>query len=171
MAKHWWMEAVRRAIINYPALKAKKAELQSMNTTPAVKSVLGPDGKPATVYPTGGGGGNSRKTETVALRELPPMEERALSAVRNAIEATSLLPDGPHRLRLIRDYWWRGGHRSMAHSAARSDVSDRTARRWLWAFTWTVAMEMGFVWPYKAKDKKEKKNIAKGATHEEEGTL
>ena len=166
MAKYWWMETVRRAIINYPTLKAKKAELQTMNTTPAVKSVTGPGGKTVNVYPTGGGGGgNSRKTETVALRELPPMEERALSAVWNAVEATSLLPDGHHRLKLIRDYWWRGGHRNMDWSAARVNISSRTAWKWNNAFVWTVAMEMGFVWPYKAKDKK---NKTKGEQHEQQ---
>ena len=169
MAKYWWMEAVRRAIISYPTLKAKKAELQSMNTTPAVKSVLGPDGKLATVYPTGGGGGNSRKTETVALRELPPMEERALEAVRSALEATEMLQDGKHRLGLIRVYWWSGRHRSLLDAASVVHLTERTARRWNAAFVWTVAMEMGYVWPYKAKDKKDK---TKGATHEqEEGTL
>lgn len=162
MAKHWWMEAVRRAIISYPELRAKKDELQSMNTTPAVKSIVGPDGKPATVYPTGGGGGNSRKTETVALRELPPMEERALNAVRNALDATALLPDGKHRLGLIRVYWW-SGHRNILDAADRVHLSERTARRWNNAFVWTVAMEMGFVWPYKAKDKK---NKTKGEQHE-----
>ena len=161
MRKYWWMETVRRAIINYPTLKAKKDELQAMNTTPAVKSVIGPDGKTATVYPTGGGGGgNSRKTETFALRELPPMEERALNAVSNALEATSLLPDGKHRLGLIRVYWW-SGHRNLFWAAEKVDISERTARRWSAAFIWTVAMEMGFVWPYKAKDKK---NKAKGET-------
>lgn len=154
MAKHWWMETVRRAIINYPTLKAKKDELQSMATTPAVKTVTGPDGKPATVYPTGGGGGNSRKTETVALRELPPMEEKALNAVRNALEATSLLPDGKHRLALIRAYWWKIDHRSLDRAAVYVNVSERTARRWNNAFVWTVAMEMGFVWPYRAGNKK-----------------
>lgn len=156
MAKYWWMESVRRAIINYPTLKAKKDELQAMNTTPAVKSVIGPDGKTATVYPTGGGGGNSRKTETFALRELPPMEERALDAVKNALEATSLLPDGKHRLGLIRVYWWSGKHRNITEAADRVNLTERTARRWNSAFIWTVAMEMGFVWPYKAKDKKGK---------------
>ena len=159
MAKHWWMEAVRRAIINYPALKAKKDELQSMATTPAVKTVTGPDGKPATVYPTGGGGGNSRKTEIVALRELPPMEEKALNAVSNAIEATSLLPDGKHRLALIRAYWWKLDHRNLDWAAARVNVSSRTAWQWNNAFVWTVAMEMGFVWPYKAKTERRKHNV------------
>lgn len=159
MAKHWWMEAVRRAIINYPVLKAKKDELQSMATTPAVKTVTGPDGKPATVYPTGGGGGNSRKTETVALRELPPMEEKALNAVSNAIETTSLLPDGKHRLALIRAYWWKLDHRNLDWAAARVNVSSATAWRWNNAFVWTVAMEMGFVWPYKAKTERRKHNV------------
>lgn len=153
MGKWWWMETVRRSIINYPVLKAKKDELQSMATTPAVTSVTVEGGKTITVYPTGGGGGNSRKTETVALRELPPMEERALNAVRNAMEATSLLPDGKHRLGLIRVYWWGGKHRSLLDAAGRVHISEITARRWNNAFMWTVAMEMGFVWPYKAKDK------------------
>lgn len=153
MAKYWWMETVRRAIINYPALKAKKDELQSMSTTPAVTSVTGPGGKTITVYPTGGSGGNSRKTEAVALRDLPPMEELALNAVRNALEAMSLLPDGKHRIALIRSYWWRSEHRNMSWASARVNVSERTGHRWNNAFIWTVAMEMGFTWPYRAKEK------------------
>ena len=165
MPKYWWMETVRRAIINYPTLKAKKDELQSMATTPAVKSVTGPDGKTVTIYPTGGGGGgNSRKTETYALRELPPMEERALNAVSNALEAVSLLPDGKHRTALIRAYWWKNEHRNMDQAAAYVNVSARTAHRWNNAFVWTVAMEMGFVWPYRATNK------TKGETHDSRTT-
>lgn len=154
MAKHWWMETVRRAIINYPTLKQKKADLQEMATTPAVSTVVGPDGKEATVYPTGGGGGNSRKTETAALRQLPPMEEKALTAVSNALEATSLLRDGKDRVALIRAYWWSGGHRNLLKAADNVHVAEITARRWNSAFMWTVAMEMGFVWPYKAKNER-----------------
>ena len=160
MAKYWWMETVRRAIVNYPLLKAKKDELLAMPTTPAVKSVTVEGGKTVTVYPTGGGGGNSRKTETVALRELPPMEERALNAVRNALDAVSLLPDGKHRLALIRAYWWKLEHRNMDQAASYVNVSARTAHRWNTAFVWTVAMEMGFVWPYRATNK------TKGETHD-----
>lgn len=156
MPKYWWMEAVRRAIVSYPSLKAKKDELQTMNVTPAVKSITGPGGKTMNVYPTGGGGGNSRKTENVALRELPPMEEKTLSAVSTALEATSLLADGRHRVALIRTYWWKMEHRNMDRAAAWVNVSARTAHRWNNAFVWTVAMEMGFVWPYKAKDRKSK---------------
>ena len=159
MAKYWWMETVRRAIINYPHLKEKKDELQSMATTPAVKSVTVEGGKTVTVYPTGGGGGNSRKTEVYALRELPPMEERALNAVRNSLDAISLLPDGKHRLALIRAYWWKMDHRSLDRAAVYVNISERTARRWNNAFVWTVAMEMGFTWPYRATNK------TKGETH------
>lgn len=164
MPKYWWMETVRRAIINYPALKAKKDELQSMATTPAVQSVTVEGGKTVTVYPTGGSGGNSRKTETAALRELPPMEERALNAVSIALEAMSLLPDGRHRLALIRAYWWKMSHRNMDLAAAYVNVSERTARRWNNAFVWTVAMEMGFVWPYRATNK------TKGENHDNRNT-
>lgn len=154
MAKYWWMEAVRRAIINYPTLKAKKDDLQEMSVTPAVSTIVGPDGKEANSYPTGGGGSNSRKTENAALRQLPPMEEKALNAVANALDAVSFLPDGKHRLALIRAYWWRMEHRNMDRAASWVNVSARTAHRWNNAFIWTVAMEMGFVWPYKSKNER-----------------
>ena len=36
--RNWWWSAVRLAIRQYPALQARKAELQSMQITRAVKS-------------------------------------------------------------------------------------------------------------------------------------
>ena len=69
--RHWWWASVRSAIRQYPALLAKKNELQAMQVTKAVKSIKGRGGELHDFYATPGGGGNGRTVERLALAELP----------------------------------------------------------------------------------------------------
>jgi hypothetical protein len=142
--RYWWWASVRAAIKQYPALARKKADLQAMPMTKAVKSIKGADGKLADLYATPGkGSGNGRPVERFALAELPPQEERVLQAVRTAIEATELGRDGAEHMALLRDYHW-GGHGLQA-AAIRNHVDYRTARRWNAAFTNRVARGLGYL--------------------------
>ena len=141
--RSWWWSAVRLAIRQYPVLLQRKADLQTMQVTKAVKSIRGPDGKLHDQYATPGGGGNGRTVERLAMIELPPVEENILQAVRMAIEATELARDGADHMALLRDYHW-GGHGLQA-AAIRHHVDYRTARRWNAAFTNRVARGLGYL--------------------------
>lgn len=141
--RYWWWAPVRTAIRQYPALRAKKADLQSMQVTKAVKSITGPDGKPADYYAAPGTGGDGRTVERLALAELPPAEEAILEAVQSALEQTEAGRAGEEHLRLIEDYYWR---RLPLHTAAdRAYIDYKTAQRWNGAFARRVARELGYL--------------------------
>lgn len=149
-SKNWWWEPVRRAIISYPALKAKKNEAQSMSVTPAVVGIT-VDGKGYDLHPTGGGGGNGRKVERLALMSLPPQEEQVVDAVETVLEAVALSPDGQKKVAFLKHYWWHGKHRNVAQASAWHDISERTGTKWNAAFIRMVAVELGYLWPYKGR--------------------
>ena len=141
--RYWWWSAVRLAIRQYPALQARKAELQSMQVTRSVKSYKGKDGKLHDYYGVPGGGGDGRTVERLATAELPPAEEAILEAVRTAIEATEQGRDGAAHMELLRDYYWRGLR--LQDAAARHYVDYYTARRWNAAFSRRVARGLGYL--------------------------
>ncbi len=141
--RYWWWSAVRLAIRQYPSLQARKAELQSMQITRAVKSYKGKDGRLHDYYGIPGGGGDGRTVERLATAELPPAEEAILEAVQSALEQTEAGRAGEEHLRLIEDYYWR---RLPLHTAAdRAYIDYKTAQRWNGAFARRVARELGYL--------------------------
>lgn len=144
--RSWWWASVRAAIRQYPTLVSKKNELQSMQTTKAVKSIRGKNGELHDLYATrGGGGGNGRTVERLALAELPPAEERILEAVRIAIEETEAGRDGEAHMSLLRDYYFR--RMRMQDAADKAFVDFKTAQRWNGQFTRRVARGLGYLPP------------------------
>lgn len=141
--RYWWWSAVRLAIRQYPSLQARKAELQSMQVTRAVKSYTGKDGRLHDYYGIPGGGGDGRTVERLATAELPPEEEKILEAVRLAIEATEIGRDGAEHMSLLRDYYWR--RYRLQDAALRAHVDYKTAQRWNGAFARRVAQNMGYL--------------------------
>ena len=141
--RYWWWASVRAAIRQYPALQAKKDELQAMQVTKTVKSIKGNGGELHDFYMTPGGGGNGRTVERLALAELPPAEERILEAVRLAIEATEASRDGREHMAMLRDYYFR--RMSMQDAAQRAYVDVKTAQRWNGVFARRVARGLGYL--------------------------
>ena len=141
--RYWWWSSVRSAIRQYPALRAKKDELQAMQVTQACKSIRGKGGELHNYYPTPGGGGNGRTVERLALAELPPREEQILEAVRLAIEATEAGRNGREHMAMLRGYYW--GALSMQEAADRAYIDVKTAQRWNGAFARRVARGLGFL--------------------------
>ena len=141
--RHWWWASVRSAIRQYPALVSKKAELQSMQITKAVKSIKGPGGEIHDFYATRGGGGNGRTVERLALAELPPMEEQILEAVRLAIEATEAGRDGQEHMDMLRSYYFQ--RLPMQTAATKAHIDLATAQRWNGAFARKVARGLGYL--------------------------
>lgn len=141
--RYWWWASVRTAVRQYPRLRAKKDDLQSMQVTKAVKSIKGPDGKLHDFYASPGGGGNGRTVETLATMELPPQEERILNAVERSMELAELAPNGKTRVEILREYHFRGG--LLSDIADRHYVGEATAKRWNALFMRTVAAELGYM--------------------------
>jgi hypothetical protein len=123
--RYRWWGYVKAMIREYPALKARYADLKTPDMSPRLTGMPGR-------------GGEGRPAEDMALRELGPTEQREYDAVRRAIEITERQPDGRCRLELIRLVYWRGTH-TLRGAAAEIPVSDRTARRWHGRFVRTVA--------------------------------
>lgn len=141
--RYWWWASVRSAIRQYPALRAKKDEMQSMQITKAVKSIQGKGGELHDFYATPGGGGNGRTVERLALAELPPAEEQILEVVRLAIEATEAGRDGTEHMAMLRNYYFRGMR--MQDAADKAHVDMKTAQRWNGAFARRVARGLGYL--------------------------
>lgn len=78
---------------------------------------------------TAHGSSVSKPVETLALRELPKVEQKRYKAVVGAIRKTKRLKDGEERLRLIEMVFWKKSH-TLQGAAMACNVSYGTAKRW-----------------------------------------
>lgn len=126
-----WYDYVRRVIRTYPALKREYDNLQSMAVTPRYDA-------------NGGGSGQGRTVEQLALRELSPEKQRYFTAVHSALEKTQRIARGRRepRCRFLTLYHFRQTH-TMEGAAAACYVSYATARRWNQEFMRLVARNLG----------------------------
>lgn len=141
--RYWWWAAVRMAIRQYPALAAKKVDLQAMQVTRAVRSIRGTDGKLRDLYAIPGSSGDGRTTEELALRKLSPAEEAILEAVQTAFERTALDRDGAEHVAMLKDYYFQ--RLSLQAAADRAHIDYKTAQRWNGAFARKVARGLGYL--------------------------
>lgn len=125
-----WRSDARDAIRDYPRLKQKEKDLKSVSAVANYgDSVKLSDGSVINVLLPGGGTA-SRTTEDVALRHLPPEEQKRLEAVERAIQVTrSRYADAEKRLELVRLMYW-SRRCSMAGAAQKLFISYSTASRW-----------------------------------------
>lgn len=122
----WW-PYVKNVIRRYPYLLDKMRALKNTQTT-------------AQYGKSEGSGSNEpgRKTERIALRELPEKEQIYYDAVTKAIQTTRYMRDGAIRVRLIELVYFRKSH-TLYGASAQVHVSERTARRWHSEFVRLVA--------------------------------
>lgn len=118
-------------IRDYRGLKIEYDDLHSQSMT-------------ANASGTRGGGGNHRAIESIVLRELSADDQKAYDAVTQAIGLTELMPDGMHRLKLIRYVYWCEKQHNVKDAALLIPVSRRTAERWHSAFVRLVGSCYGF---------------------------
>lgn len=111
-----WRGDARAAIRAYPDLRRREEALHEMQITQAY-------GK------TPGSHSASRTTEAVAVRTLPPDDQRALDAVASAISTTLRYRNGHERLQLISLVYWQRTH-TLDGAALRLSVSPGTAKAW-----------------------------------------
>lgn len=126
----WWGFA-KNMIRDYPALAAKAADLHSPSVTARLSGMPGHTGQGRTV-------------EALALRQLPPDDQRAYDAVTKAIRTTERLPNGADRIRLIRFAYWEIPTMRLEFAAVRCCVSVPTAKRWHGDFVRLVGKNYGF---------------------------
>ena len=127
---NWWPFALNM-IRDYPAREAQYRELHRQDITAELSGM------------PGGGNLASRTTEGIALRQLPPQEQREYDAVSNALRRVKRMKDASIRLEVIRLTMWRGYNISWA--AMQTHVSESTARRYRWQFILIVGCKYGFL--------------------------
>lgn len=126
----WWSN-VTRMVRNYPA---RKAEYEALHQQSLVAETSG--------MPRGGGA--SRTTENIALRQMPPMKQQEYDAVNRAVEITRLLPNGELRLELIRRMYWQGKKLRIEDVVSGIGIAQATGWRWHAAFIRVVAQCIGY---------------------------
>ena len=111
-----WRADTRTIIKAYPDLKRRVAQLHTVSITPNYNGMPG-SGEP------------SRTTEVVALRSLPPDEQRWYDAVSNAISTTMRYRNGDLRLAVINLVYWKATH-TLEGAAMAIHVGNKTAQGW-----------------------------------------
>lgn len=126
---NWWPFALNM-IRDYPDRAAQYRAIHEQNITAKMTGMPG-------------GGDSSRTTETVALRQLPPQEQREHDAVKGAIDRTARRRDGQVRIKIVKMTMWQGYY--IPGAAMIANVSEATARRHRWQFILLVGHLYGFL--------------------------
>jgi len=126
----WW-GYVKNVIRKYPTYKKELRELRSQKITPGYSKA-------------GGRGTTQRKTEAIALRELPPREQERYEAVDKALRKTRHMPDGELRCRLIEMTYFQK-RLNMQGASMVLHVSYSTVKRWHVDFVYTVANYLNLI--------------------------
>ena len=126
---NWW-PFVLNIIRDYPVRDSAYKELHKQNITANMSAMPG-------------GGGASRSTESIALRQLPPQDQREYDAVNKAIGRIRRMKDAKIRLQVVKLTMWRGY--TIPGAAMAVSVSENTARRYRWQFVMLVGYMYGFL--------------------------
>lgn len=126
----WWSYA-KGMVRQYPKLKKQYDDLHTQKTTASISTVPG-------------GGGASRTTEKIVLRELAPTKQKELDAVIAAIKSTKRMKNGKDRLLLIALVYWND-KLTIEAAAVRIPCSKETAYRYHRDFVRLVGKNYGFL--------------------------
>lgn len=127
---NWWPFAINM-IRDYPARVEKLKELHQQKVTADM------NGMPR-------GGGASRVTEGITLRELPDKQaQREYEAVHKALARTKTMKDAELRMKIIRLTLWKGY--TIPGAAPLVHASEDTARRYRWQFIMLVGRMYDFL--------------------------
>lgn len=111
----WWGYA-KSMVRNYPGLRKEYNELIAQSVVPGYSAAPG-------------GGGDPRKAESAALRELPSPYQKEMESVECAIRHTKVFKDGEERIKLIDLIYWRRTH-TLSGAALKCNVDYSTGKRW-----------------------------------------
>lgn len=129
--RYRWWRFIRRVIREYPALKEEYEELHRQSLSADTSGM--PKGSVA-----------GRTVESIALRELPPDDQKDYDAVTQAIRITKHRSDGEQRLALIQYVYWYEKEHTVKDAAPVLNISESTAKRWHGEFVKQVAKFRGF---------------------------
>ena len=132
--KEAWWQYVKNILRQYPDLKKELEELRVSKVTVSYGGVGGRSGK------------ISKPTETTALRELGPKEQKKLDAIEKAIKITKEKHPNDYQLRLmiIDLVYWKKTH-TIQGSSMRVPCHPNTAAMWQAEFIRIVANELELV--------------------------
>lgn len=111
--RYKWWGYIKNVIRAYPGLKREYEELHEQSVTANASGVPG-------------GGGVSRGTENIALRELSRPRQMEYDAVRKAIAVTERMRTGSDRLKLMNLVFWKNSH-TLQGAAFAVNISYETA--------------------------------------------
>lgn len=116
MGRGYWAGAIE-AVEKYPERMRRLEELRTQNITANISGMPG-------------GGGVSRSTENVALRQLPPSQQKDCEAVELALAEMRKKAYGKDALDLIRMRYWQKPKCNLSTIAMRLHYSEVTMKRW-----------------------------------------
>ena len=129
--RYRWWGYIKNVIRAYPGLRKEYEALHEQSVT------ANASGMP-------GGGGVSRGTESVAIRELPFTKQREYEAVRCAVEYTRNFKNGELRLKIIDLMYWKNSH-TLAGAGQKVGYSYDRARQIHQEFIVAVATYYGLM--------------------------
>lgn len=127
--KYKWWGYIKSVIRAYPDLQKQYAALHEQTVTSNLSGMPG-------------GGGASRGTENIAIRQLPKPLQEELEAVQKAINVTERMKTGRDRLKLIDLEFWKQSH-TLQGAAMKIPISYETAKDYRGDFIKTVAYFLG----------------------------
>lgn len=127
---NWWPFALNM-IRDYPARVKALKDLRQQNVTADMS------GMPK-------GGGASRTAEDIALRQLPPQEQREYEAVHNALRITETMTNGKWRKDVVKLTLWKG-HNIRGAASMIDGLSEDTVSRYRRQFILLVGHCYGFL--------------------------
>lgn len=129
--RYRWWPYIKSVIRAFPELKKEYEDLHEQSITANMSGMPG-------------GGGVSRGTEDIAVRELPYTMQREYESVRRAIEKTRLYKNGRERLAIIDLVYWKKSH-TLEGAAYKVGYSYDRAKQIHREFVVTVATYYGLM--------------------------
>lgn len=126
----WWSYA-KAMIRQYPHLKKEYEDIHEQKITASISGMPG-------------GGGASRATENITLRQLPGIKQREFDAVDLAVRYTKNMPNGKDRLKIISLVYWKECI-TIDGAAQRIPCSKETAWRYHRDFVRLVGKSYGLL--------------------------
>ena len=126
----WWSQVIW-SVRNYPNRKKEYEQLHSQSVTAGGGGAMGSEGV-------------NRRTENIALRQLPPAKQNEYDAVTKALEITKMKPDGDKRIDLIRRMYWEGKKLRVTDVIMHVGIAEATGWRWHSEFIELVGVLIGY---------------------------
>ena len=116
MGRGYWAGAIE-AVEKYPERMQRLADLRSQKITASISGMPG-------------GGGASRTTEDVALRQLPPAQQKDCEAVSLALDEMKKRSYGKEFMKMVQMRYWQKPTPTLEMIGRRLHYSESTMRRW-----------------------------------------